>query len=134
MVPWETKSIGEHPDLLAPDGSEVYLGLECSRGGVSVFVLPAGRTSRAIRHRTIEEVWYFLHGEGEMWRRRGEAEEICRVGPGVFLTIPTGTAFQFRVVGEEPLRFAIATMPPWPGPDEAVPAEGPWVHDGESDS
>ncbi|MEA2534854.1 MAG: hypothetical protein QOJ93_2665, partial [Actinomycetota bacterium] len=83
---------------------------------------------------TIEEVWYFLHGEGEMWRRSGEAEEICRVGRGVFLTIPTGTAFQFRCVGEEPLRFAIATMPPWPGPDEAVPAEGPWIHDGESDS
>ena len=133
-MPWETKSIGERPDLLAPDGSEVYLGLECSRGGLSVFVLPAGRTSRAIRHRTIEEVWYFLHGEGEMWRRRGEAEEICRVGPGAFLTIPTGTAFQFRAVGEEPLRFAIATMPPWPGTDEAVPAEGPWIHDDESDS
>jgi mannose-6-phosphate isomerase-like protein (cupin superfamily) len=131
---WATKSIGERPDLLAPDGSEVYLGLECSRGGLSVFVLPPGRTSRAVRHRSIEEVWYFLHGEGEMWRGSGEAEEICRVGPGVFLTIPTGTAFQFRAVGEEPLRFAIATMPPWPGPDEAVPAEGPWIHDGESDS
>ena len=134
MVPWETKSVGEHPDLLAPDGSGVYLGLECPRGGLAVFVLPAGKVSKAVRHRTIEEVWLFLQGEGEMWRGSGEAEEICRVGPGVFLTIPTGTAFQFRALGEEPLRFAIATMPPWPGADEAVPAEGPWIHDGKSDS
>jgi mannose-6-phosphate isomerase-like protein (cupin superfamily) len=127
MKPWGTKSIGEQPDLLAPDGSEVYLGLECPRGGLSVFVLPPGGVSKAVRHRTIEEVWFFTHGEGEMWRRSGESEETCRVGPGVFLTIPAGTAFQFRVVGEEPLRFAIATMPPWPGADEAVPAEGPWI-------
>ena len=133
-MPWETKSIGERPDVLAPDGSEVYLGLECSRGGLAVFVLPAGKTSRAVRHHTIEEVWFFLQGEGEMWRGSSEVEEICRVGPGVFLTIPTGTAFQFRAAGEEPLRFAIATMPPWPGPDEAEPAEGPWAHDGGSDS
>jgi mannose-6-phosphate isomerase-like protein (cupin superfamily) len=127
MVPWETKSIGPHPDVIAADGSEVHLGLECRRGGLSVFVLPAGRISRAIRHKTIEEVWFFIHGEGEMWRRSGDDEEACRVGPGVFLTIPTGTAFQFRAFGHEPLRFAIATMPPWPGGDEALPADGPWI-------
>jgi mannose-6-phosphate isomerase-like protein (cupin superfamily) len=126
MVPWETKSIGPRPDTIAPDGSEVYLGLECSCGGLAIFVLPAGKVSRAIRHRTIEEVWYFIEGEGELWRQSGEEEETCRVGPGVFLTIPTGTAFQFRAFEGAPLRFAIATMPPWPGGDEALPADGPW--------
>jgi len=131
MVPWETKSISLQPDDRAPDGSEVYLGLQCSRGGLAVFVLPAGRTSRAVRHRTIEEVWFFIDGEGEMWRRSGEAEELCHVGPGVFLTIPTGTAFQFRAFEGAPLRFAIATMPPWPGGDEALPADGPWVATGD---
>ena len=126
-MPWETKSISRQPDDRAPDGSEVYLGLQCSRGGLAVFVLPAGRTSRAVRHRTIEEVWFFIDGEGEMWRRGGESEELCHVGPGVFLTIPTGTAFQFRARAGAPLRFAIATMPPWPGGGEALPADGPWV-------
>ena len=76
---WETKTISRQPDGVAPDGSEVYLGLECSRGGLAVFVLPAGRVSRAVRHRTIEEVWFFMDGEGEMWRRSGESEELCRV-------------------------------------------------------
>jgi mannose-6-phosphate isomerase-like protein (cupin superfamily) len=127
MRPWETKTISPQRDGVAPDGSEVHLGLECSRGGLAVFVLPAGRVSRAVRHATIEEVWFFIEGEGELWRRSGEAEEVCRVGPGVFLTIPTGTAFQFRASEGAPLRFAIATMPPWPGGDEALPADGPWV-------
>jgi mannose-6-phosphate isomerase-like protein (cupin superfamily) len=127
MMLWETKAIGRQPDLHAPDGSEVYLGLECSRGGLAVFVLPAGTVSRAVRHATIEEVWFFIDGEGELWRRSGESEETCPVGPGVFLTIPTGTAFQFRAFEGAPLRFAIATMPPWPGSCEALPADGPWV-------
>ena len=126
-MPWETKTISRQPDGIAPDGSEVFLGLECSRGGLAVFVLPAGRISTAVRHRTIEEVWFFIEGEGELWRRSGESEELCHVGPGVFLTIPTGTAFQFRAFEGAPLRFAIATMPPWPGGDEALPADGPWV-------
>jgi mannose-6-phosphate isomerase-like protein (cupin superfamily) len=130
-MPWETKSVAPQPDVIAPDGSEVHLGLECRRGGLSVFVLPAGRVSKAIRHKTIEEVWFFIHGEGEMWRGNGKAEEICRVGPEIFLTIPTGTAFQFRALGDEPLRVVIATMPPWPGADEAVQADGPWIATGE---
>jgi mannose-6-phosphate isomerase-like protein (cupin superfamily) len=126
-MPWETKSVSSHPDAIAPDGSEVYLGLECSRGGLAVFVLPAGAVSKAVRHRTIEEVWYFIEGRGEMWRQADQKEETWRLEPGVFLTIPTGTAFQFRANEAGPLRFAIATMPPWPGGDEAVPVEGPWV-------
>jgi mannose-6-phosphate isomerase-like protein (cupin superfamily) len=38
--------------------------------------------------------------------------------PGISLTIPTGTGFQFRNIGETPLKFIIAAMPPWPGEEE----------------
>jgi hypothetical protein len=52
---------------------------------------------------------------------------VADVVPGVSLTIPVETQFQFRNTGQEPLRFVIATMPPWPGADEAVPVEvGKW--------
>ena len=37
------------------------------------------------------------------------------------LTIPLGTHFQFRSLGPGPLAAVAVTMPPWPGPDEAVP-------------
>ena len=45
---------------------------------------------------------------------------------GVCLTIPPGTSFQFRNTGWEPLCFIITTMPPWPGPEEAVRVTDHW--------
>jgi len=30
------------------------------------FHLPAGQVSRAVRHRTVEEIWFVLSGRGEM--------------------------------------------------------------------
>lgn len=102
----------------------VLLGL--ARGGMAHFELGPGKTSVAVVHRTIEEIWYFLSGRGEMWRSDGEHEEIVDVGPGTSITIPVGTSFQFRSFGFEPLAAIGATMPPWPGAGESAPAQGPW--------
>src|SRR5262245_36493942 len=90
------------------------------------FTLGPGQVSRAVAHRTIEEVWYFLSGEGRMWRRFGEREEVTAVAPGTSLSIPLGTRFQLRNDGAEPLAAVAITMPPWPGEDEAFVVEGPW--------
>ena len=90
------------------------------------FELAAGRTSVAVRHGTVDEIWYVVQGRGELWRRDAHGEEIVTVGPGVCVSLPVGTAFQFRSVGDEPLAALAATMPPWPGPDEAVTVDGPW--------
>lgn len=49
-----------------------------------------------------------------------------KVRPEVCITIPLGTHFQFRNKGNEPLIFVIATMPPWPGPSEAIRVEDHW--------
>jgi mannose-6-phosphate isomerase-like protein (cupin superfamily) len=61
-----------------------------------------------------------------MWRKLGDDEEIIGLGPGVSLTIPTGTYFQFRCDGTEPLNAIGATMPPWPGEGEAYGVVGAW--------
>ncbi len=74
----------------------------------------------------MEEIWYFVGGRGEMWRRQGDREEIVPVGPGICLTIPLGTAFQFRSFGPSPLAIVVVTMPPWPGGDEAYAIPGRW--------
>ena len=84
-----------------------------------LFTLPPRAVSKAVAHHTIEEVWYIISGKGRMWRKQGDHEEVAELGPGVSLTIPTGTHFQFRSDGPEPLNALGATMPPWPGEGEA---------------
>ena len=126
MSEFDTKRLPAARDAVAPDGSDVRILLALDRGGMAHFELPPGRTSIAVTHRTVEEIWFFLSGAGEMWRKQGEREEIVRVERGVCLTIPLGTHFQFRAVGTEPLAAVGVTMPPWPGEGEAVIVQGIW--------
>jgi mannose-6-phosphate isomerase-like protein (cupin superfamily) len=123
---FKTKRISVEPDAIAPDGSEVRVLCQLSRGGLAAFSLATQAVSKAVAHRTIEEVWYFISGQGRMWRKLGDQEEVVAVGPGTSISIPTGTHFQFRCDGIEPLIAIGATMPPWPGEDEAFVVEGKW--------
>jgi len=123
---FETRWVPDDHDAIAPDGSQVRLLCGLSRGGMALFTLPANAVAKAVVHRTVEEIWYFASGRGRMWRRQGEHQDIVEVGPGVSISIPVGTQFQFRCDGAEPLVAVGVTMPPWPGEDEAQPAVGPW--------
>ena len=99
--------------------------MQLSRGGLAIFSLPPNAVSKAVAHRTVKEVCYILSGNGRMWRKLGEQEEIAELGPGVSLTIPTGTHFQYRCDRHEPLNAIGATMPPWPGENEAFSSTEP---------
>jgi mannose-6-phosphate isomerase-like protein (cupin superfamily) len=122
------------PSYLAPDGSEIRSLAEVTAGGLCHCTLPAGQVAAAVSHRTVEEIWYFIEGHGEVWRKHGEEEFAVEVRRGTSLTIPVGTHFQFRNTGQEPLCLVIATMPRWPGPDEAKPVEGQWQTSSGSDT
>ncbi len=124
--PFQTKPLPTHRDVLAPDGSDVRVLLQVRGGSLAHFELAGGETSLAVRHRSVEEIWYFLRGKGEMWRRSAEAEEVVPVSPAVCVTIPLGTSFQFRASSGESLAAIGATIPAWPGADEALTVSGPW--------
>jgi mannose-6-phosphate isomerase-like protein (cupin superfamily) len=124
---FETKRISSAPDTIAPDGSEVRVLCSLTRGGLALFSLPPKAISKAVAHRTVEEIWYFISGYGRMWRLLRDNDEIIDVGPGISITIPTGTYFQFRCDGLEPLTAIGTTMPPWPGENEAYLVEGQWT-------
>ena len=91
------------------------------------FQLAPRQTSKAVCHRRVDEIWYFLSGRGEMWRKAGDSEQVVAVQAGVCITIPVGTSFQFRATGEEPLTAIGVTMPPWPDDGDADPVEGKWT-------
>jgi mannose-6-phosphate isomerase-like protein (cupin superfamily) len=121
-----TRQRSDAPDVMAPDGSEVRLLAASPRGSMAQFTLPPGAVSKAVAHRTVEELWLVLSGRGRMWRKLGSAEEVVELRPGVSLAIPVGVHFQFRNDGETPLECAGVTMPPWPGMDEAYEVDGVW--------
>jgi mannose-6-phosphate isomerase-like protein (cupin superfamily) len=113
-------------DVLAPDGSEVRILLSLAGGSMAHFQLPAGHVSRAVRHRTVEEIWYILSGQGEMWRSADGQAETVTLSPGTCLTIPVHNGFQFRCIGNEPLAAIAITMPPWTNSEEAEFVTGIW--------
>ena len=121
-----TKSLPGKYDALAPDGSEIRVLLALAAGSMAHGTLRPNQTTVAIQHRTVEEIWFVLDGSAEIWRRAGEQESIESVGRGDALTIPLGTEFQFRTVGDTPFQFIMCTMPPWPGEHEAIAVEGIW--------
>lgn len=125
----------QHYDTLAPDGSEIRLLAQTDRGSMVHCTLHPGEVSVAVAHRTVEEVWYFLEGTGQVWRRQGNQERVVDVAAGASLSIPVGAHFQFRATGKGALRFIIVTMPPWPGEGEAYRVPGHWpVHEGGEQS
>lgn len=89
------------------------------------YELAAGQTSRAVTNQTMEEIWFFLGGQGQMCTE--EREEIVDVAAGVCLTIPLGTRFQFRALGDQSLTAAGVTIPSWPRQHEAQVVDGPWT-------
>jgi len=126
MESFGTKQLPAARDVIAPDGSDVRVLLGLAQGGMAHFVLAPGQVSTAVTHRTVEEIWYVLSGRGEMWRRQGDREDVVAMAPGVCLTIPLGTHFQFRSLGTEELAAVAVTMPPWPGDGEALVVAGKW--------
>ena len=126
MTDFATKRLPVDRDAVAPDRSDVRILLHLKGGGMAHFELGPGRTSKAVAHRTVEEIWFVLSGRGEMWRKQDAREEVVPFESGVCLTIPLGTHFQFRSFGYEPLAAVGVTMPPWPGEGEAYEVEGKW--------
>src|SRR4030095_6043193 len=115
MAGFETRRLPARPDAVAPDGSDVRVLLQLAGGSMAHFELAPHQTSAAVSHRTVEEIWLVLSGHGEMWRRQGDREEVVSLEPGVCLTIPRGTHFQFRSFGENALAPVGGTNPHVPG-------------------
>ena len=94
------KRLAKDCDTLAPDGSEIRLLSSASRGSMVHCTLNPGEVSLPVAHKTVEEVWYFLEGTGQLWRKYGDEERVVDVAPGVSLSIPVGAHFQFKTTGD----------------------------------
>ena len=121
-----TTKLAQCQSELAPDGSAARPLLALTGGTMALFRLAAGETSRAVAHRTVEELWFVLSGRGELWRKQGTREEVVVLEAGVCATLPRGTQFQFRASDDEAVEIVAVTIPRWPGDHEAALVRGPW--------
>ncbi|MDA3889070.1 MAG: cupin domain-containing protein [Allgaiera sp.] len=119
-------SLRPTPDAKSPAGADIRFIMNGTTGNMIHSSVPPGQINRATVHATVSEFWFVLEGEGEIWRRDRNEERITPLLPGVSIDIPVGTAFQYRSVGDQPLKFICVTMPPWPGDHEASWVEGIW--------
>lgn len=114
-------------DEIAPDGSTVQRLSRLAGGSMARFTFAAGSISRAVQHRRVEELWYVLAGQGELWcAPEAGGSETIELRPGASIGIAPRCSFQVRVADTEPLSVLAVTMPPWPGEDEAVFVTGCW--------
>ena len=117
----------ELADAKSPAGADIRFIMDGETGNMIHSTVPPGQINRATVHATVTEFWHVLSGTGEIWRREGTTEDVTRLETGVSIDIPTGTAFQYRCTGADPLRFLCIAMPQWPGDQEATVVEGPWT-------
>ena len=110
----------------APDGSIVRPLLRVTSASMAHFELPAGTTSRAVVHESVDELWFVLSGRGELWRKQDAREEVVALQRGVCVTIPKRTHFQFRASRQHSVTVIAATIPGWPGDAEARSVRGAW--------
>lgn len=121
-------SLGSAPVVVAPDGLTVRPLFDSDRGSLAEFRLAAGLVGRTIRHRTIEEFWHVVAGNGAVWREGINDGLPLELEPGTAFVVPPQTAFQLRA-GESDLVVIATTMPPWPGEAEVeiLEGHGPWM-------
>jgi len=135
-VNFETIRLTPRIDATAPDGSEVRVLLRNNANSVAHFSFRPGQISRPIRHRSIDEIWFFLSGTGELWRSNGAQQQTIKIAPDLCISIPAGTAFQIRVDSDCALTAIGTTTPPWPGEnseqEEAETVTGVWEWEGRS--
>ncbi len=125
IEPFITKDGSEVRELLHPKNSRVHkLSIAEAR------VRPGGATKEHF-HRTSEEVYYILSGEGEMYID----EEKARIKAGDVVLIPAGARHYVVNKGEEELIILCACSPPY-SHEDTVLTEGdqPYLRGSQEDS
>lgn len=74
---------------------------------LATIFIEAGKASRPHYHKVMEEIYYFIEGEGEVII----GSEVFAVKPGVAVAIPVGALHQVVNRFHQPLKFLSADSP-----------------------
>jgi mannose-6-phosphate isomerase-like protein (cupin superfamily) len=88
----------------SPLAARIRFLMDGPHGNMIHSTVPPGMVGCACHFRTIDEYWYVLSGEGEIWRSAPDGHEsITQLIEGVCIDIPLGTHFQYRCTEACPL-------------------------------
>lgn len=122
----KTTKLPDQPDAKSPAGADIRYLMDGKTGNMIHSTVPPHQINRATVHGTVDEFWYILEGRGEIWRDNGLESSVSILEPGTSIDVPAGTAFQYRNVADQELKFICISMPPWPGDSEASYVDGAW--------
>jgi mannose-6-phosphate isomerase-like protein (cupin superfamily) len=122
----KTTRLPDKPDAKSPAGADIRFIMDGDTGNMIHSTVPPHQINKATVHATVNEFWYVLEGQGEIWRDNGVKSSVTELIPGTSINIPAKTAFQYRNVSDTDLKFICIAMPPWPGDSEATFVEGIW--------
>ena len=122
----KTTNFPEKPEAKSPAGADIRYLMDGPTGNMIHSTVPSHQVNRATVHATVSEFWYILEGHGEIWRDDGKESSVTDLLPGISIDILVGTAFQYRNVSDEDLKFICVSMPRWPGDSEATFIKGIW--------
>ena len=123
----KTVTLPTQPEAKSPAGADIRFLIDGDTGNMIHSTVPPHQVNKATVHATVSEFWYVLEGNGEIWRDDGIENCVTDLVPGTSIDIPVGTAFQYRNVSDEELKFICIAMPPWPGDSEAAYVKGEWL-------
>ena len=107
-------ALGAAPDSVSPDGGAEIRHLVVSpRGDLTHAVCLAGSTSGVHRLPELDEGYFVLSGEGEIWRQSDEREAVTKLLPGRWVAMPAGMRFQYRANGGSNVVFLVVVLPSW---------------------
>ena len=122
----KTTILPDQPDAKSPAGADILFLMDGETGNMTHSTVPPYQINKATIHKTVSEFWYVLEEHGEIWREDGTENWITDLVPGTAIDIPVGTAFQYRNISDQALKFICVAMPPWPGDSEASYLDGIW--------
>ncbi len=114
--PWITGLLPvDHSDVAA-DGSLVRLLGRVPGASAIHCSVPARQVGNPSYNVGLDELWFFLDGNGQLWRRprdRSVPGEVVDVRAGSIVSIPRDVEFQFRNTCDRELVFICMTSPAW---------------------
>jgi mannose-6-phosphate isomerase-like protein (cupin superfamily) len=120
-------NLSVHSRGFAADGSQWRPLVKTSRGSMSHFTLLPGATSLAMHQKVVQEIWYFLSGDGQVWLKYKGRSKVYNVHRGSAVALPNNVSFQFRNLSKtKPLTFVEVTIPAWPGNQIISKTKGIW--------